>query len=292
MMRPAASGQRGIALVAVLWGVAILSLIAMAFLADSRSQSTIARNLEENAKAQALADAGIYRAVAGLLTIDPAGAWRADGTVYRLELGEGEVAITIADEGGKVDLNRAQDRLLAGLLRVMGEGEAEAEALVGAIRDFADADNRRRDSGAEDFDYAAAGRAWGAKDAPFESVAELQQVLGVARPLYDRLAPFLTVYSGRAQINPVVAPREVLLAMPGLGATQVDALLERRTELGNARLRSLGTAFAIRAEAATAGGGAFIREAIVQRTADRRRPYLIREWRHVWPAPPTAKDGG
>ena len=276
-----ATGQRGIALVAVLWGLAILSIIAAAFLADTRSQGTIARNLMENAKAQALADAGVYRAIAGILSIDPAIAWRADGTAYQLSLGEGEVLITIADEGGKVDINRAQDRLLRELFEGSGMPENDAAALIDAIRDFADRDDDRRPAGAEDDDYVAAGLEWGAKDAPFEAVEELQQVLGMSRPLYDRLAPFLTVYSGRAQVNPVVAPREVLMAMPGLGEEQVDALLARRAE-GDARVRSVGTAFTIRAAAVTSGGGQFIREAVVQRTADRRNPYLIREWRQFW----------
>lgn len=289
--RSRASAQRGIALIAVLWGIAILSIMAAAFLAETRSQGTIARNLLENAKAQALADAGVYRAIAGILSIDPAIAWRADGTAYSLPLGEGIVVITIADEGGKVDLNRAQDRLLTGLLRVLGVQEDEAAALIDTIRDFADRDDTRRPAGAEDNDYVAAGLGWGAKDAPFESVEELQQVLGMSRSLYDRLAPFLTVYSGRAQINPVVAPREVLLAMPGLGEEQVDALLARRNGDRDARVRSVGTAFTIRAAATTAGGGRFVREAVVQRTADRSNPYLIREWRQYWNILSAAKAG-
>ena len=282
------SSQRGIALVAVLWGVTILSIIAAAFLADTRSQSGLTRNMLENAKAQALADAGVYRAVAGILSIDPAIAWRADGTRYEMALGEGQVVITIFDEGGKVDLNRAQDRLLAGLFEVFDVPEEEASAIVDAMRDFADRDDDRRDAGAEDSDYSAAGLEWGAKDAPFESVEELQQVLGVSRPLYDRVAPYLTVHSGRAQINPVVAPREVLMAMPGLGEEQVEALLARREEAGESRIRSVGTAFTIRADASTAGGGRFIREAVVQRTADRRNPYLIREWRQYWASQPAS----
>lgn len=287
-----AAAQRGIALIAVLWGIAILSIIAAAFLAETRSRGAIARNLLENAKAQALADAGVYRAISGILSIDPVVAWRADGTAYPLALGEGDAVITIVDEGGKVDLNRAQDRLLSGLLEVLGVPEDERAALVDAIRDFADRDDNRRPAGAEDGDYISAGLERGAKDAPFESVEELQQVLGITRPLYDRLAPFLTVYSGRAQINPVVAPREVLMAMPGLGADQVDALLARRTEGADARVRSVGTAFTIRADATTAGGGRFVREAVVQRTADRRNPYLIREWRHFWASQPASESGG
>ncbi len=289
LRRPAS--QRGIALVAVLWGLTILSIIAAAFLADTRGQSAVTRNLLENAKAQALADAGVYRAVAGILSIDPSIAWRSDGTRYQMALGEGQVVITIVDEGGKVDLNRAQDQLFRGLFEVFGVPEDESRALIDAIRDVADRDDNRRDAGAEDSDYLAAGLEWGAKDAPFEAVEELQQVLGVSRPFYDRIAPFLTVYSGRAQVNPVVAPREVLLAMPGLGEEQVEALLARREEGGDSRIRSVGTAFTIRADATTAGGGRFIREAVVQRTADRRNPYLIREWRQYW-ASPSISGGG
>ncbi len=285
--------QRGIALVAVLWGLTILSIIAAAFLADTRGQSVVTRNLLENAKAQALADAGIYRAIAGILSIDPSIAWRSDGSRYQMALGEGQVVITVVDEGGKVDLNRAQDRLLSGLLQVFGVPEEQAPALIDTIRDFADRDDDPRPFGAEDGDYLAAGLDWGSKDAPFESVEELQQVLGISRPLYDRLAPFLTVYSGRAQINPVVAPREVLMAMPGLGEEQVNALLARRESEDGTRVRSVGTAFTIRAEAVTDGGGRFIREAVVQRTADRRDPYLIREWRQRWASQPAAEvDAG
>ncbi len=285
--------QRGIALVAVLWGLTILSIIAAAFLADTRGQSVVTRNLLENAKAQALADAGIYRAIAGILSIDPSIAWRSDGSRYQMALGEGQVVITVVDEGGKVDLNRAQDRLLSGLLQVFGVPEEQVPALIDTIRDFADRDDDPRPFGAEDGDYLAAGLDWGSKDAPFESVEELQQVLGISRPLYDRLAPFLTVYSGRAQINPVVAPREVLMAMPGLGEEQVNALLARRESEDGTRVRSVGTAFTIRAEAVTDGGGRFIREAVVQRTADRRDPYLIREWRQRWASQPAAEvDAG
>ena len=285
--------QRGIALVAVLWGLTILSIIAAAFLADTRGQSAVTRNLLENAKAQALADAGIYRAIAGILSIDPSIAWRSDGSRYQMALGEGQVVITVVDEGGKVDLNRAQDRMLSGLLQVFGVPEEQVPALIDTIRDFADRDDDPRPFGAEDGDYLAAGLDWGSKDAPFESVEELQQVLGISRPLYDRLAPFLTVYSGRAQINPVVAPREVLMAMPGLGEEQVNALLARRESEDGTRVRSVGTAFTIRAEAVTDGGGRFIREAVVQRTADRRDPYLIREWRQRWASQPAAEvDAG
>jgi general secretion pathway protein K len=60
--------QSGIALVIVLWVLALLAVIAVSFTTATRSQGNLVRNLVENAKAEALADAGVYRAVLGLLT--------------------------------------------------------------------------------------------------------------------------------------------------------------------------------------------------------------------------------
>ena len=60
-----------------------------------------------------------------------------------------------------------------------------AAALVDAIVDFRDEDDLHCLQGAEDRDYADAGLPRGAKDAAFEAVEELQQVLGMTREIYD-----------------------------------------------------------------------------------------------------------
>ncbi len=59
--------QSGIALVIVLWVIALLAVIAVSFTTATRSQGNLVRNLVENAKAEALADAGLYRAIFELL---------------------------------------------------------------------------------------------------------------------------------------------------------------------------------------------------------------------------------
>jgi general secretion pathway protein K len=68
-------------------------------------------------------------------------------------------------------------------------------------------------------------RILGAADAPLESVAEVEQVLGMTPALYARLAPHVTVYSGRERPDPAFASAEVLSAM-GFDATRV--LAQRR----------------------------------------------------------------
>ncbi len=253
--------NRGIALVAVLWVIVLLAAMAVSFVGTIRTETTVTRNLVDNAGAQALADAGVYRAILalyrsfeeieadgeiGTLTEpdEPAtaaseaaasggpvegGALRFDGRPYLWPFEDGVVQIAIQSEAGKIDLNAAGDDLLIGLLRA--NGVEQPAVLVDRIADFRDADKERRPQGAEDADYDAAGRSQGAKDAPFESVGELQQVLGVSRALYDRLAPALSVYSEARGIDPMTAPPAALRALPEIDPSVIEALLiERQAE--------------------------------------------------------------
>ena len=65
--------QRGLALVAVLWVLMLLSLVAASFMRTTRTEINLTRNLIESAKAEALADAGVYRAIYGVLGNEASG---------------------------------------------------------------------------------------------------------------------------------------------------------------------------------------------------------------------------
>jgi general secretion pathway protein K len=334
------SSHRGLALVVVLWVLVLLSLIAASFTRTTRTEVNLTRNLIDNAEAEALAEAGVYRAVLGLLagqraidfggdleqvlqgrpasrealarrpevemaranTLDPREGWRVDGTVYAWAFAGGEVRVSIQDEAGKIDLNAASDELLRGLFLTaawtgpdggaVGLDEAEAGALVDAVRDFADDDDLTRLNGAEDRDYAEAGLPWGAKDAAFAAVEELQQVLGVNAPIYQAVAPALTVHSGSEGIDPDVAPRAVLLALPAGGETQVEDFLAARAGAGRGAAlefpgagghaaRSRAKAFTVTAQGRTAAGAVFIREAVVAITRNAARPFEFLSWRRA-----------
>lgn len=290
--------ERGIALVIVLWAMTLLAIVAGSFAATSRTEIVLSRNLMENAKARTLAEAGIHRAVLGMMDIPGAVRWRADGTPYLFELGEGVVSISIRDERGKVDLNRATDALLRMVFVIAGAEEEEAEALVDAIKDYRDRDGDRRLNGAEDPEYRAAGLTHGAKDAPFEAVEELQQVLGVTPDLYRRAAPLLTVHSRQRGINPLTAPRQLLIAIPGADEAVIDEFLDRSGDdpetpatprdvgslprsadvpFTSARINAVVAT--VRAEARTAGGATFVREAVVRLTKNLDRPFNILSWK-------------
>ncbi len=296
------SRRRGIALISVLWVLVLLSLIAASFSFTSRTEVNLARNMVDNAEAEALADAGVYRAIAGLYKTVGQGGFRVDRTVYGWRFEDGEVRFEIADEGGKIDLNRATEAVLGALFRTFDLSDQEADALVDAVADFRDADDDRRPNGAEDDDYLAAGLKHDAKDGPFEAVEELQQVLGMDRELYRLAAPALTVYSRRRAPHLAIAPPEVQAAMAGMkesargrrrernqqaaeqsGAAAPAVDLPDQVEIlveGPSTARSRAKVYTIHSEARTANGAMFAREAVV-RVAGGRQPYRVHVWRRA-----------
>ena len=214
--------SRGIALITVLWVLVLLSLIAAGFSRTTRTDVGLARNRVENAKAEALAEAGVNLAVLKLLSGVPAERWRADGSVYGWRFGGGEILIEVRDEGGKIDLNAAPPELLAALFAAAGLTPDEATALADAVADYRDTDDFRRTSGAEDDDYESAELGYGAKDAPFELIEELQQVIGMPGDLYSEVAEAITVYTRRPRPQEALAPPLVVAALAGTQDLEAD----------------------------------------------------------------------
>ncbi len=286
------SGPRGLALVSVLWVLALLALIAASLTQTTRTEINLTRNLVENATAEALADAGVHRAILGLLLPSEAAYWRGDGTVYAWRFGSGEVRISIQDEGGKIDLNRAAVELVARLFVAVGLDAQESAVLADRIADFRDPDDLRRLNGAEDRDYADNDLSYGAKDALFEAVEELQQVLGMTRALYDRVAPVLTVRSGLRRPRQTSAPPLVRAALAGeIGQGLGPDLTEPSAEpidlaqlaevFGDAAplRRSPVRLVTVHAEGRTQGGAVYAREAVVQLVGSRQHSHLSFSWK-------------
>jgi len=214
--------------------------------------------------------------------------WRTDGTLYQWRFGDHVVHISIQDEGGKIDLNTGKDELLRGLFVSVGLDEQQADIMVNRINDFRDPDGLHRLSGAEDEDYEHAGLPYRAKDAPFEAVEELQRVLGMTYEVYKRVLPALTVHSRKEGIDHRSAPREVLLALPGVDADNVEHMLEIRSGgLGEPRVlwleqyqsRSRHIVYAIRAEARGKNGSVFVREVLAMPIRGRRPSFTFLAWK-------------
>ena len=212
---------RGAALLLVLWLVALLTALIGAFALTAKTEGLQGRVLHRGLIASEVARAGIEYALTRTADADPARQWLPDGRPYTWQFGDAQVEIRLVDENGKVDLNQADPTLLTAFFQVLGLDQEQAARMSSAILDWRDPDSlTQANGGGEDEDYAAAERSYGAKDASFESVAEIEQVLGMTPELYARAAPHLTVYSGRTRPDPAFATSEVLQAM-GLDPAQV-----------------------------------------------------------------------
>ncbi|WP_051412620.1 MULTISPECIES: general secretion pathway protein GspK [Pseudoxanthomonas] len=233
-----------------------------AFALASRVEMLQGKVQADGAQAQEVARAGIEYAMARLADPHPQRRWAADGRPYAWSFAGASVELRIVDESGKVDINQADPVLLAALLRAVGTEPAAAQQLAGAIADWRDPDSLvQPGGGAEDPAYAAAGRAYGAKNAPFQSVAELHRVLGMTPELFAALAPHLTVFSGMPRPNAEFAPAPVLAALgpdvarighehrdaqpiAGTGTYSIDSratLVDGREAVLRATVRSSGT---------------------------------------------------
>lgn len=276
-----------------MWGVVLIAVIAASFAKSSRTEIRIAGNEIEAAQAKALADGGIYLGIAELVEFQRDRNRRWDGSPRTIQLRGGEVTLSITDESGKVDLNTSASGLLRTLFVTHGVEPSKAAALEDAILDWRDTDDERRPLGAESQEYLNVEHAFPPRNGPFSSIDDLRHVRGIDDALFDRLAPALTVHSGKRGIDPLVAPEASLLAVLGSNE-EANAFIEARgkqdtaaarsfAQLGNAPRRYLTSssrnAYTIRSEAHAARGAVFVRVAIVAMGGDDGQEFQIYNWR-------------
>lgn len=289
--------ERGIALVLVLWVITLLTVIAGSFVYGARSTALTTGNLVSIAKSRALADAGIHRGLYELFKPSTdAEAWKADGTTHLFSLEDAEIQVVMRDESARIDLNAANDALLKGLLLSAGLDEDRANEILDAILDWRDPDDLTRPQGAERDRYEALGLPYIPANAPFQTVDELQRVVGVTPDLYRRLAGALTVFSKLPGINSTLAPRQVLLALPAVTEADVDAYLVLREEMlaaGQAPLPfpqaagfeagAASQVYNLRSLAKASDGTRFVREAVAKVATDPKRPFVVLLWQEGRP---------
>lgn len=274
--------QSGIALVAVLWGVLLLSALAIAFSLEARTETRLAKNFFESAEAEAAADAGVYWAVGELLRPPETRQIVADGAIYELGFAGSRLHIAVRDEAGKVDLNAAPAALIAAAMAAAGADIRTAQRIAENIVERRNGVARRQPRGAARRDR---GSLEALRGGSFRLVEELRAVQGVTPALYEAAAPFLTVYSGMGGVDPSIAPLALLRALSGLEAR--DGEIESRASAGRPpgaaaadRLlkRTSAAVHMIEASATTAAGARFTRRAIVQLSAQPQSPYRFLQW--------------
>ncbi|MBF0483096.1 MAG: general secretion pathway protein GspK [Candidatus Omnitrophica bacterium] len=126
----------------------------------------------------------------------------------------------LADEERKININAIMPQdvgILKFLLTLQGVGEEDAHIAAASIIDWKDPDEEITDGsyGAETEFYKSQGSGYVAKNAPFDSVGELRLVRGVTPEIFDKLKDLVTVFpkEGRFQINANTASPVVIKAV-------------------------------------------------------------------------------
>jgi general secretion pathway protein K len=225
------SRQHGVALILVIWVIALMGVLLGSFALIARTENFEARHLFDGTTARYAAQAGIERAVYELRNPDLTQRWVGDGRPYDFEFDGAQVHVELTDESGLVDINTADDALLQGLFASVGVPPDQAVALSDAIQDWRDPDDIPRPQGAELNEYKAAGMPYAPRNAPFQTVGEVQQVLGMNYDLFEKIESAITIYGGGVQPNPAYAPLEVLLALPGMTPELAQQLIAARQQI-------------------------------------------------------------
>ena len=202
---------RGMALVAVLWIVAALSVMALALAGTTRVQVRTASAQRDAASAQAAGEAAVALALQELLA-QPV---RLDGVQHmHVQWQDMDIAVQVASLDGFVSLNGASVELLTAVLQSAGAGNAQAlaEAIV-AWRDGTDMPLEE-----------------GRQPRRFEAVEDLMLVPGMDYALYARIAPLMSTTARNSAVNARSAPPEVLHALAGEQGARVDDYVSRRDE--------------------------------------------------------------
>lgn len=255
-----ARDQRGLALVSVLWGVAILSLIAAAMRLEAVTSAQIDRNVWNATRAGAIADVAVNRAILTLMDNRTGRMPRVDGTRTVVAVDGTAVRLWIQNESGKINLNAADKSLLQSLFASAGLADSEAAALADRVV------ARRPAPG-------------GSAPLAYRAVDDLLSVPGMTPALYGRVAPALTVFGRAATPDQSVAPRDVLRVLPGMSEQGIAEILKQRDEAAP----STGPAgaqsdYLVTAQARVAGAQV-VRTTVVAFTGDPAKPYLILAWR-------------
>ncbi len=223
------SAERGVALVAVLWLLALLTVIASIATHTARSDALVVSSQKKSRQQYLLAEAGVQLALLNLLARDASERWLGDGEVYPFILHGGLVNISVSDEAGKININLATPALLRRLVQAVDVEPNKIDSLVDAILDWRDRDSLRRLHGAERQDYLSAGLG-DIGNRHFNNVDELQLVVGIDLEIFRRLKPLITVTSNHRGVNPLVASKEMLAVISDNSASEIDRYIAFRRQ--------------------------------------------------------------
>lgn len=248
-MSPIAHPHRrnGFVLIVVLGMVLLLAALLFAFHRTTRASLAAAESFRQSERALHCARAGLSLAIAAVVdtndvTGDPR--YKALRTGDELAIADGTLRVTVTEESGRLNINALQDkngqpdrrqidrllRLIDLLNRRKDAGDRIGYGVVAAIIDWIDADDDVTllpfvdpgGRGVESEYYLTLTPAYRCKNAPMDTVEELQWVKGITPGALAALRDLLTT-TGNGRININAAPALVIESL----SEHMDAILAR-----------------------------------------------------------------
>ncbi|MGA3083492.1 MAG: helix-hairpin-helix domain-containing protein [Thermodesulfobacteriota bacterium] len=250
--------QRGIALLTVLWVLTVLMVIVFSFSYMARTETLSTLSFKEGMEKRFLAEAGVERGVYELFyrqkmqpsiikdLVEGGEMWKIDGRPYSGQLGDGNYVVKITDESGKININSAPEVVLRKLIEILGIEGIDIDTVADSIMDWREKGDLRRLNGAKSDYYLSLPNPYKAKNADFDTLEELLLVKGVTRELLygdggkRGLIEFLTVQGKTNQINVNAAPKEVLMAFPGMTADMAEEIISYRQKQEIKNIQEIG----------------------------------------------------
>jgi len=292
----------GFILVAVLWILGALAALASIY-ASYVANTALAVAVNDDAiQAEAVRSAAVELAAARLLAAPAEN--RPTRGAFNFRLGRANIAVEFCSEAARIDLNAAPKAVLTGLFVALGAHPNDAEQYADRIAGWRTTPSANSQD-AEASLYAAAGLNYLPRGAPFVHVGELWLVLGLPPAMVERAMAYVTVFSGREDVNVLDAAPEVVAALPRMTAERMNAFLGERAGLarGDARsaLAQLGPA---RAGATVEGSNAtrvtarinfdngrrIVSEAVIL-VDGRDEPFRVLSWQDDLETPPELRPG-
>ena len=204
--------RKGMALIAVLWLVAALSIMVMGLVHNLRGEARLAGQARQMAVAAGLGDAAIHIVLQEMMGRTLQGQKQQKLEVVPVTYGGQDIRVEILPISGLININGAGAPLLAQMFAVAGLPQNAAQTLAQTIVDV----RASRD---------AQGTARN-----FEAIEDLLQVPGIDYDLYAKIAPLLTAdQMGGDRVNPLAAPESVLLVLAGGDAGKAASIGAQRS---------------------------------------------------------------
>ena len=224
----ARSSEAGFIIIAVLWILMALAALATIFSVYLSNSARALGATDISIERDALVSASLELTAYQLLRADEKD--RPSQGSFSFRLDNADALVTFTSEAARVDLNQAPKEMLAGLFEVLGAEQTAAGDLADRVVGWR-TKSKPNTANDESALYLAAGLNYTPRGAPFAHVNELSLVLGATPAVVERVLPFVTIFSKSADIDVLVAPPEVVAALPGMTPEALNDFLKQRSSL-------------------------------------------------------------